>query len=55
MAAMRRMEEKIRVLVEDLESEQKLRRRVEREKQDFQMQVGLLQFGTEGHTESISF
>ena len=40
VAAMRRMEEKIRVLVEDLESEQKLRRRVEREKQDLQMQVG---------------
>merc|ERR1719414_1235297 len=39
VAAMRRMEEKIRVLVEDLESEQKLRRRVEREKQDFQMQI----------------
>ena len=39
---MRRMEEKIRVLVEDLESEQKLRRRVEREKQDLQMQVRLL-------------
>ena len=38
---MRRMEEKIRVLVEDLESESKLRRRVEREKQDLQMQVGL--------------
>ena len=37
---MRRMEEKIRVLVEDLESESKLRRRVEREKQDLQMQVG---------------
>ena len=42
VAAMRRMEEKIRVLVEDLESEQKLRRRVEREKQDLQMQVRLL-------------
>ena len=41
VAAMRRMEEKIRVLVEDLESEQKLRRRVEREKQDLQMQVRL--------------
>ena len=39
---MRRMEEKIRVLVEDLESESKLRRRVEREKQDLQMQVGLI-------------
>ena len=38
---MRRFEEKIRILVEDLESEQKLRRRVEREKQDLQMQVGL--------------
>ena len=41
VAAMRRMEEKIRVLVEDLESEQKLRRRVEREKRDLQMQVRL--------------
>ena len=39
---MRRMEEKIRVLVEDLESESKLRRRVEREKQDLQMQVRFL-------------
>lgn len=29
-----------RVLIEDLDSEQQLRRRVEREKQDFQMQVG---------------
>ena len=51
VAAMRRMEEKIRVLVEDLESEQKLRRRVEREKQDFQMQVGLLQLEAEGHKQ----
>ncbi len=40
VAAMRRMEEKIRVLMDDLESEQQLRRRVEREKQDLQMQVG---------------
>ena len=38
---MRRYEEQIRVLQEDLESEMTLRRRVEHEKQGFQMQVRL--------------
>ena len=38
-AAMRRYEEQIRVLQEDLESEMQLRRRVEHEKQQFQMQI----------------
>merc|ERR1719384_2015052 len=37
--AMRKMEERIRILEEDLESEQHLRRRVEREKQELQMQI----------------
>ncbi|QQP41192.1 Paramyosin_ long formlike, partial [Caligus rogercresseyi] len=37
--AMRRFEEQIRVLQDDYESEQHLRRRVEREKQDLQMQI----------------
>jgi len=36
---MRRFEEQIRVLQEDLESEMNLRRRVEHEKQQFQMQI----------------
>merc|ERR1712123_352717 len=36
---MRRFEEQIRVLHEDLESEMNLRRRVEHEKQQFQMQI----------------
>jgi len=36
---MRRFEEQIRVLQEDLESEMQLRRRVEHEKQQFQMQI----------------
>merc|ERR1712106_927647 len=36
---MRRFEEQIRVLQEDLESEMSLRRRVEHEKQQFQMQI----------------
>jgi chromosome segregation ATPase len=38
-ASMRRYEEQIRVLQEDLESEMTLRRRVEHEKQGFQMQI----------------
>ena len=38
-AHMRRFEEQIRVLQEDLESEMQLRRRVEHEKQQFQMQI----------------
>lgn len=37
--AMRRLEEKIRILEEDLESEQSLRRRIEREKHDYQAQI----------------
>ena len=40
-AHMRRYEEQIRVLQDDLESEMTLRRRVEHEKQGFQMQVEL--------------
>ena len=36
---MRRFEEQIRVLQEDLESEMSLRRRIEHEKQQFQMQI----------------
>ena len=36
---MRKMEERIHILEEDLESEQHLRRRVEREKQELQMQI----------------
>ena len=38
---MRRYEEQIRVLQDDLESEMTLRRRVEHEKQGLQMQVFL--------------
>merc|ERR1711971_986288 len=38
-ASMRRYEEQIRVLQEDLESEMTMRRRVEHEKQGFQMQI----------------
>ena len=38
-AAMRRYEEQIRVLQEDLESEMSLRRRIEHEKQQLQMQT----------------
>jgi len=38
-SAMRRYAEQIRVLQEDLESEMQLRRRVEHEKQQFQMQI----------------
>ena len=37
--AMRRLEERIRILEEDLESEQGLRRRVEREKHELQGQI----------------
>ena len=40
-ASMRRYEEQIRVLQEDLESEMTLRRRVEHEKQGLQMQVSI--------------
>merc|ERR1712115_65825 len=39
MGAMRRYEEQIRVLQEDLESEMGLRRRIEHEKQQLQMQI----------------
>ena len=39
VAAMRRLEEKIRVLQDDYESEASLRRRIEREKQDLQIQI----------------
>ena len=39
VASMRRYEEQIRVLQEDLESEMTMRRRVEHEKQGLQMQV----------------
>ena len=35
----RRMEERLRVLMDDLESEQHLRKRIEREKQDLQIQI----------------
>jgi len=38
-ASMRRLEEQIRILTEDLESEQHLRHRIEREKQEFQLQI----------------
>merc|ERR1719443_2107208 len=38
-SAMRRYEEQIRVLQEDLESEMSLRRRIEQEKQQLQMQI----------------
>merc|ERR1719443_414827 len=38
-SAMRRYEEQIRVLQEDLESEMGLRRRIEHEKQQLQMQI----------------
>merc|ERR1712213_29217 len=38
-SAMRRYEEQIRVLQEDLESEMQLRRKIEHEKQQFQMQI----------------
>jgi len=37
--AIRRLEERIRILTDDLDSEQHLRRRVEREKQDLQVQI----------------
>ena len=37
--AIRRMEERIRVIMDDLESEQHLRKRIEREKQDLQIQI----------------
>jgi chromosome segregation ATPase len=38
-SAMRRMEERMRVIMDDLESEQSLRKRVEREKHELQMQI----------------
>merc|ERR1711863_151096 len=38
-ASMRRMEERIRVIMEDLEAEQGLRKRIEREKQQLQVQI----------------
>jgi len=38
-ASMRRMEERIRIIQEDLESEQGLRRRIEKEKQGLQVQI----------------
>jgi len=38
-ASMRRMEERIRIIQEDLESEQSLRRRIEKEKQGLQVQI----------------
>merc|ERR1719431_146153 len=50
-AAFRRFEEQIRVLQEDLESEMSLRRKVEHEKQAFQMQIISL---TERLTEAES-
>jgi len=37
--AMRKLEERIRILEEDLESEQSLRRRIEREKHELQIQI----------------
>ena len=43
-ASMRRYEEQIRVLQDDLESEMTLRRRVEHEKQGLQMQVSFSSF-----------
>ena len=39
LASMRRYEEQIRVLQEDLDSEMQMRRRVEHEKQSLQMQI----------------
>merc|ERR1711997_1265453 len=38
-ASMRRMEERIRVIMEDLEAEQGLRKRIEKEKQQLQVQI----------------
>jgi chromosome segregation ATPase len=38
-SSMRRMEERIRVIMEDLEAEQGLRKRIEREKQTLQVQI----------------
>lgn len=38
-ASMRRMEERVRVIMEDLEAEQGLRKRIEREKQQLQVQI----------------
>merc|ERR1712203_136734 len=38
-ASMRRMEKRIRVIMEDLEAEQGLRKRIEREKQQLQVQI----------------
>jgi len=38
-ASMRRLEERIRIIQEDLESEQSLRRRIEKEKQGLQVQI----------------
>merc|ERR1712210_118960 len=38
-ASMRKMEERIHILEEDLESEMHLRRRIESEKQGYQMQI----------------
>ena len=38
-ASMRRMEERIRVIMEDLDAEQGLRKRIEREKQTLQVQI----------------
>ncbi len=37
--AIRKLEERVRILEEDLDSEQSLRRRIEREKQELQMQI----------------
>ena len=37
--AIRRLEERIRVIMDDLDSEQHLRKRIEREKQDLQIQI----------------
>ncbi len=37
--AIRKLEERIRILEEDLDSEQSLRRRIEREKHDYQAQI----------------
>ena len=41
-ASMRRLEERIRIIQEDLESEQSLRRRIEKEKQGLQVKLEIL-------------
>ena len=51
---MRRYEEQIRVLQEDLESEMTLRRRVEHEKQGLQMQVFCINLPLACQLKSIS-